>query len=43
MEEFKNILDPVALTDISPKVAPFVVTKAKQLDVLVHLPMEKMI
>jgi nucleotide-binding universal stress UspA family protein len=37
MEEFKNILYPVALTDISPKVAPFVVTMAKQLDAQVHL------
>ena len=37
MEEFKNILYPVALTDISPKVAPFVVTMARQLDAQVHL------
>ena len=37
MEEFKNILYPVALTDISPKVAPYVVTLAKQLDAHVHL------
>ena len=37
MEEFKNILYPVALTDISPKVAPYVVTMAKQLDAQVHL------
>ena len=37
MEEFKNILYPVALTDISPKVAPSVVTMAKQLDAKVHL------
>ena len=37
MEEFKNILYPVALTDISPKVAPSVVTMAKQLDAQVHL------
>jgi nucleotide-binding universal stress UspA family protein len=37
MEEFKNILYPVALTDISPKVAPYVVTLAKQLDAKVHL------
>ena len=37
MEEFKNILYPIALTDISPKVAPFVVTLAKQLDAQVHL------
>ena len=37
MAEFKNILYPVALTDISPKVAPSVVTLAKQLDAQVHL------
>jgi nucleotide-binding universal stress UspA family protein len=37
MEEIKNILYPVALTDISPKVAPSVVTMAKQLDAQVHL------
>ena len=37
MEEFKNILYPIALTDISPKVAPSVVTMAKQLDAKVHL------
>ena len=37
MEEFKNILYPVALTDISLKVAPYVVTMAKQLDAQVHL------
>jgi nucleotide-binding universal stress UspA family protein len=37
MEEFKNILYPVALTDISPKVAPSVVTMAKQLGAEVHL------
>ena len=37
MEEFKNILYPVALTDISPKVAPYVVTLAKQLNSQVHL------
>jgi len=37
MEEFKNILYPIALTDISPKVAPYVVTLAKQLDAQVHL------
>ncbi|MEX1351833.1 MAG: hypothetical protein AB1Z31_29350 [Desulfobacterales bacterium] len=43
MEEFKNILYPVALTDISPKLAPFVVTIAKQLDAQVHLLMEIMI
>jgi nucleotide-binding universal stress UspA family protein len=37
MAEFKNILYPVALIDISPKVAPYVVTLAKQLDAQVHL------
>jgi len=37
MEEFKTILYPIALTDISPKVAPYVVTLAKQLDAEVHL------
>ena len=37
MAEFKNILYPIALTDISPKVAPYVVTLAKQLDAQLHL------
>src|SRR5210317_1838936 len=37
MEEFKNILYPIALTEISPKVVPYVVTLAKQLDAQVHL------
>ena len=37
MEEFKNILYPIALTDISPKVATYVATLAKQLDAQVHL------
>jgi nucleotide-binding universal stress UspA family protein len=37
MEEFKRILYPVALTEISPKVAPYVVTLARQLDAQVHL------
>ena len=37
MEEFKNILYPIALTDISSKVVPYVVTMAKQLDAQVHL------
>ena len=37
MAEFKNILYAIALTDISPKVAPYVVTLAKQLDAQVHL------
>jgi len=37
MAELKKILYPVALTDISPKVAPYVVTLAKKLDAQVHL------
>jgi nucleotide-binding universal stress UspA family protein len=37
MEEFKNILYPIALTDSSPKVAGYVATMAKQLDAQVHL------
>jgi nucleotide-binding universal stress UspA family protein len=37
MEAFKKILYPVALTEISPKVVPYVVTMAKQLDAQVHL------
>ena len=37
MKEFKNILYPVALTGVSPNVAPYVVTMAKQLDAQVHL------
>jgi nucleotide-binding universal stress UspA family protein len=37
MEGFKNILYPIALTEISSKVAPYVVTLAKQLDARVHL------
>ncbi len=37
MEEFKQILYPVSLTEISPKVAPYVVTLARQLDATVHL------
>ncbi len=37
MAKFKNILYPIALTDISPKVAPYVVSLAKQLDAQVHL------
>ena len=37
MEEFKNILYPIALTDISKKVVPYVITLAKQLDAKVHL------
>jgi nucleotide-binding universal stress UspA family protein len=37
MDDFKTILYPIALTDISPKVATYVVTLAKQLDAQVHL------
>jgi nucleotide-binding universal stress UspA family protein len=37
MEDFKRILYPVALTEISPKIAPYVVTLARQLDAQVHL------
>ncbi len=37
MEEIKKILYPIALTDISKRVAPYVVTLAKQLDAKVHL------
>jgi len=37
MEDFKSILYPVALTEISPKVVPYVVTMARQLDAQVHL------
>ena len=37
MERFSKILYPVALTDISPRVAPYVVTMAKQLDAQVHV------
>jgi len=37
MKGFKKILYPVALTDISYKVAPYVVTMARQLDAEVHL------
>jgi nucleotide-binding universal stress UspA family protein len=37
MEAFKRILYPVALTEISPKVAPYVATLARQLDAQVHL------
>jgi len=37
MEEFKNILYPIALTDVSPRVVPYVVTMAKQLDAQIHL------
>ncbi len=37
MAEFKNILYPIALTNISLKVAPYVVTLTKQLDAQIHL------
>ena len=37
MEDFKSILYPIALTEISPKVVPYVVTLARQLDAQVHL------
>ncbi len=37
MKEVKNILYPIALTDISKRVAPYVVTLARQLDAKVHL------
>jgi nucleotide-binding universal stress UspA family protein len=37
MQDFKKILYPVALTEISPKIVPYVVTLARQLDAQVHL------
>ena len=37
MEGFKKILYPIALTNVSPVVAPYVVTMAKQFDAEVHL------
>ena len=37
MQGFKKILYPIALTSISPVVAPYVVTMAKQFDAEVHL------
>ena len=37
MEGFSKILYPIALTDISPKVAPYVITMAKKFDAEVHL------
>jgi nucleotide-binding universal stress UspA family protein len=37
MDGFKKILYPVALTNISPRIAPYVVTMAKQFDAEVHL------
>jgi len=37
MDEIKSVLYPIALTDISKKVAPYVVTIARQLNAKVHL------
>ncbi len=37
MQGFKKILYPIALTDISPIVAPYVAIMAKQFDAEVHL------
>ncbi len=37
MPGFKKILYPIALTDVSPIVAPYVVLMAKQFDAEVHL------
>jgi nucleotide-binding universal stress UspA family protein len=37
MKGFNKILYPIALTDISPIVAPYVVTMAKRFDAEVHL------
>ena len=37
MEGFKKILYPIALTEMSPIIAPYVVTMAKQFDAEVHL------
>jgi nucleotide-binding universal stress UspA family protein len=37
MVDFQNILFPVALTDISPVVAPYVATVAKRFDAKLHL------
>jgi len=37
MEGFRKILYPIALTDVSPKVATYVVTMAKKFDAEVHL------
>ena len=37
MQGFKKILYPIALTSVSPVVAPYVVTMAKQFDAEVHL------
>ncbi|MDP4978882.1 MAG: universal stress protein, partial [Desulfobacterales bacterium] len=37
MEGFNKILYPIALTDMSPIIAPYVVTMAKKFDAEVHL------
>jgi hypothetical protein len=37
MEGFKKILYPIALTNISPSIAPYVVTMARQFDAELHL------
>jgi nucleotide-binding universal stress UspA family protein len=37
MEDFKNILYPIALTEVSPKLASYVATMAKKFDASVHL------
>jgi len=37
MEDFKNILYPIALTDASPKLASYVATMAIKFDAQVHL------
>jgi len=37
MKGFSKILYPIALTDMSPIIAPYVVTMAKQFDAEVHL------
>ncbi|MGD8368625.1 MAG: universal stress protein [Desulfobacterales bacterium] len=37
MEGFKKILFPIALTNISPSIAPYVVTMAKRFDAELHL------
>ena len=37
MEGFNKILYPIALTNMSPIIAPYVVTMAKQFDAEVHL------
>jgi nucleotide-binding universal stress UspA family protein len=37
MKSFDKILYPIALTDVSPFVAPYVVTMAKKFDAEVHL------